>query len=235
MQRKGRLYKKFTTNLNQDRTFLGKWWRFLALDLIQNVSSRKLTFSFFTIRNKLAKVMFLHLFVSHSVHRGVLPQCMMGYHTPLGPGTPKSRPPGPGTPMSPPEQTHPLGPGAPRADGYCCGRYASYWNAFLFLNVCPFCGPLVLDFREWAVLFMLGRGICVTHSQIITSDATPADLLAGSKAVEPFSSMYLQAGIGGVRNRDLSCHHCLTVWDQADAPPTELCQLTFPLTSSLQG
>ena len=24
----------------------------------------------------------------------------------------------------PPEQTHPM-------DGYCCGRYASYWNAFL--------------------------------------------------------------------------------------------------------
>ena len=21
----------------------------------------------------------------------------------------------------------------PRRDGYCCGRYASYWNAFLFL------------------------------------------------------------------------------------------------------
>ena len=24
----------------------------------------------------------------------------------------------------------------PRRDGYCCGRYASYWNAFLFFEVC---------------------------------------------------------------------------------------------------
>ena len=23
----------------------------------------------------------------------------------------------------------------PKADGYCCGRYASYWNAFLFKHV----------------------------------------------------------------------------------------------------
>ena len=40
----------------------------------------------------------------------------------------------------PPGQTtsllgrHPLGRHTPPADGYCCGRYASYWNAFLFLN-----------------------------------------------------------------------------------------------------
>ena len=32
-------------------------------------------------------------------------------------------PPGPGT--------HPPGPGTPPGDGYCCGRYASYWNEFL--------------------------------------------------------------------------------------------------------
>ena len=50
---------------------------------------------------------FLHLSVSHSVHRGggVLLQCMLGY--------------------TPPGQT-------PPADGYYCERYASYWNAFLF-------------------------------------------------------------------------------------------------------
>ena len=28
----------------------------------------------------------------------------------------------------------PLGRHPPTADGYCCGRYASYWNAFLVLN-----------------------------------------------------------------------------------------------------
>ena len=45
-------------------------------------------------------------------------------YTPPGPGTP------PGTRYTPrdqvpPDQVHPPG------DGYCCGRYASYWNAFL--------------------------------------------------------------------------------------------------------
>ena len=44
-----------------------------------------------------AKVLFLHLFV-HSVHRGGLPQCMLGYHhpradTPLGPDPPEQTPP----------------------------------------------------------------------------------------------------------------------------------------------
>ena len=51
---------------------------------------------------------------------GCLPQCMLGY-----------RPP-------PRRTRHPAGPGTPSRsrhlspDGYCCGRYASYWNAFLF-------------------------------------------------------------------------------------------------------
>ena len=59
--------------------------------------------------------------VCHSVHRGGLPQCMMGYHTtppnqapPPGPGTPRTRhhqPPGPG---DPPNQA-PLPPGAEHA------------------------------------------------------------------------------------------------------------------------
>ena len=42
-------------------------------------------------------------------------------------------PPGPGTYPT----RHPQGtrhPPPPPADGYCCGRYASYWNAFLFLT-----------------------------------------------------------------------------------------------------
>ena len=42
-------------------------------------------------------------------------------------GTPQSRhPPGPDTPPGP-------DPPSPPADGYCCGRYASCWNAFSFL------------------------------------------------------------------------------------------------------
>ena len=80
--------------------------------------------------------------------------------TPPRPAPPQSRhPPGPGTPRNrhPPQSRHPrtrhplsrhnpltrhpLGADIPpppwdqapptRADGYCCGRYASYWNAFL--------------------------------------------------------------------------------------------------------
>ena len=65
---------------------------------------------------------------------GCLPQYMLWY-------PPRSRHPLPGqTPRSqsrhaPPGSRHP-----PRADtpppryGHCCGRYASYWNAFLFID-----------------------------------------------------------------------------------------------------
>ena len=99
----------------------------------------------FTVRNEVSKVMFLHLSVILSTGRG-LPQCMLGYHPP-GANPPKSRhpPPGPGNPpgadppgqtpprdqalpspeQTPPEQTPPQG------DDCRCGRYASYWNAFL--------------------------------------------------------------------------------------------------------
>ena len=48
--------------------------------------------------------------VKNSVHRGV---------------------PGPGGCLVP------GGCGDPPRDGYCCGRYASYWNAFLFLKCAP--------------------------------------------------------------------------------------------------
>ena len=47
--------------------------------------------------------------------RGCLPQRMLAYS-----------PPGRHPPFRPPGQT------PPPADGYCCGRYASYWNAFMF-------------------------------------------------------------------------------------------------------
>ena len=69
------------------------------------------------------KVMFLHLSVSHSVHRG----------EDLG----RCPPPGTGTP---PGQVH------RPVDGYCWGRYASYRNAFLFtifVNICWYSNELV--------------------------------------------------------------------------------------------
>ena len=104
--------------------------------------------------------MFLRLSVSHSVHRGGLPQCMLGYHTPPPsrhpplPGPPDQAPPGGCTPR---EQTRPpwdqVPPGADTplaADGYCCGWYASYWNAFLssnFLNFVQLLGRRVKNNR----------------------------------------------------------------------------------------
>ena len=68
----------------------------------------------FTVRNEVAKVMFLHLSVCP--RGGGLPQCMLGYHTPLEQAPPGSRQP-------PPRSRHPLQQTA---------TVASYWNAFLF-------------------------------------------------------------------------------------------------------
>ena len=95
----------------------------------------------FTGRNEVvAKVIFLHLSVIHSVHRGVLPQCMLGYPPgadPPGADTPPPRsrhpptaePPPPGSSPPPP----PPPPGADSSIRSTSGRYASYWNAFLFV------------------------------------------------------------------------------------------------------
>ena len=47
----------------------------------------------------------------------------------------EQRPPGADTPrerMPPPGADAPPGAGTPPRYGHCCGRYASYWNAFLF-------------------------------------------------------------------------------------------------------
>ena len=76
---------------------------------------------------------------------GCLPQCMLGYppdQTPPPPRdqAPRSRhPPGPGTPPrtrhTPPEQTPPRE--ADCSIRSTSGRYASYWNAFLFCNFFP--------------------------------------------------------------------------------------------------
>ena len=95
----------------------------------------------FTGRNEVvAKVIFLHLSVIHSVHRGGLPQCMLGYHTPPGPGRPPPRtrqttPPRPGRPQPPPDQADP----PPRLQAYglrAAGMHPR--NAFLYCNLFPF-------------------------------------------------------------------------------------------------
>ena len=92
--------------------------------------------------------MFLHLSVilftggSASMHTGI-PRAQSRHpsdqappqeQTPSGPGTPPGEDtPGPGTPQSRHSRTRP-----PPEDGYCCGRYASYWNAFLFTLISSF-------------------------------------------------------------------------------------------------
>ena len=61
----------------------------------------------FTVRNEVAKVMFLHLSVILSTGGG-LPQCMLGYHPPPGVGTPREQ-------TTFPEQAPPTGADPSRA------------------------------------------------------------------------------------------------------------------------
>ena len=95
--------------------------------------------------------------VCHSVHRGCLPQCMLGYtpleqtshgsrhpleQTPSRADTPQTPPPRADT-HHPPRSKHPPGADTTPPCSACweiratSGRYASYWNAFLsFIFVC---------------------------------------------------------------------------------------------------
>ena len=61
----------------------------------------------------------------------------------------------------PPGQTH------PPADGYCCGRYASYWNAFLLLNIfgLPHLFPTHIDVEtdQHEANFIYLRNITFSH------------------------------------------------------------------------
>ena len=99
------------------------------------------------VRNEVAEVMFLPL-VFHSVHGGGHASVYTGIPPPTPPYPREQPPPGPDTPWirhlplpgTPPDQappqSRPIGPDIhirhlPPADGYCCGRYASYWNAYL--------------------------------------------------------------------------------------------------------
>ena len=55
---------------------------------------------------------------------GCLPQCMLVYHTP------RSRNPPTGADTPSPHRADTQGADTPPRYGHCCGRYASYWNAF---------------------------------------------------------------------------------------------------------
>ena len=157
-----------------------RWKKSRVLDMShvgENVCEVKY-WDIFTVRNEVAKFMFLHMSVSHSVHRGrgvlsqhglqvvsqhalqqrgAIPACIAGAisaclaaggSAPGGVPAPGGSAPGGacsrwGLPPS-------RGDGYPpcfKADGYCCGRYASYWNAFLFYYVSSY-GSLHIFFRK---------------------------------------------------------------------------------------
>ena len=87
---------------------------------------------FYRPQRSWAKVMFLQASVILSTGGRCLPQWMLGYHpqgadTPPGADTPGRRHP---QEQTPPEQTPPEGDSSIRSKS---GRYASYWNAFLFV------------------------------------------------------------------------------------------------------
>ena len=94
--------------------------------------------NFYRQQTKFAKVMFLHLSVSHSVHGGV---CFPdGVACPRGGGCSGGGSLLPGGAWSLGCVCLLLGGvcslggclvETPLQDGYCCWRYASYWNAFL--------------------------------------------------------------------------------------------------------
>ena len=87
----------------------------------------------FTSRNEvLAKVIFLHLSVIHSVHRGeYLTRHPPGRHLPGQ--TPPSRQTPPSSRQTPPSSRQTPPPGRhPPGIRSTLGRYASYWKAFLF-------------------------------------------------------------------------------------------------------
>ena len=114
--------------------------------LLECFLANNISYLFVTVRNEVAKVMFLHVSV-----------CPQGGSTWAGtpltrytPTTPSGTRYNPRDQVYPPDQVHPppsetrytpLGPGTPpgtsttQGDGYCCGRYASYGNTFLFTNV----------------------------------------------------------------------------------------------------
>ena len=110
---------------------------------------------FYRPQTKFAKVMFLHLSVSHSVHGGGV--CSQGGYLLRGGVCSWGGAFSGGGVCSQGGAwwRHPL------PDGYCCRQYASYWNAFLYflVDTCPFMGPLipVLDFY-WCLLSVVDQG-----------------------------------------------------------------------------
>ena len=79
-----------------------------------------------------------------------------------------------------------------------CGRlYLFFFIKKIMEDISPF--------SRVTVTCVLDLWWCLQTSLRFSSGATPASLLAASMAAKLIASMYLRAGIGGARNRDLSC------------------------------
>ena len=115
-----------------------------------------------------------------------------------------------------------------------------YWiDSFFFFkcleDMSPFCGATdtpILDFwwhllwvskPKWVLPYSsLAEAYVIKHSLRFTSGVTPADLLAASMAVEPSLQHTCKALVDSKLGAIMPP---LTVWDQADALPTELSRL----------
>ena len=115
-----------------------------------NVKKKKMCVWIFTVRNKVAKVMFLHLSVILFTGGVCLSACWD---------------------TTPPDQVPP-----PKADGYCCGRYASYWNAFLFRGgFRPYVLTILTSSLEQCKRFLqlslplicIGKCLSVSHNVLV--------------------------------------------------------------------
>ena len=139
--------------------------------------------------------------VCHSVHRGDLPQCMLGYHPAMGADSPSDQAPPDQTRHTPlgadspktrhPRTKHPLGadtpPGAdpPGADPPADQAppppqtAASYWNAFLFveckhiLKLPPHENDLnsCSRHREKGIQLIINISLCKNYTKVTRGDA----------------------------------------------------------------
>ena len=96
--------------------------RVFPMDARSSIGLRCVMLGLYNVWETFGKVRFLHLSVSLS-SGGCIPACTWA-------DTPGRHPPG-----RQPRADTPLGRHPPPADGYCSGRYASYWNAFLWIKV----------------------------------------------------------------------------------------------------
>ena len=112
-------HQRYTVVIHLETSVCACW----KADLTRRVQEKPIDYALlFTVRNSsYGKVMFSQ--VSVCPQRGVYTPLLGRY--PTGQTAPPDR--------NPPMGRHPL----PQADGHCSGRYAFYWNAFLFSTLFP--------------------------------------------------------------------------------------------------